>query len=235
MPEYYAVIRSTDHLAHYGVKGMRWGVRKAIAYGNEKALDRHFRKAAKKLRKLTDIGMNSPKYAAKAAAYGAAAAGTASVAGLGTKGIANYLGRKAKKYNDLASSIINGHINLSPEKAARLNAYATRASKTAQNINEWGKKKSSIFKGYNKVVQDADGTYGYVRTKGLTKNQVLRAGSGLAALGLAAKAGQNAYRASHGAKYRAKASNFKTEMDNAFKGTKYEGKYIALPKKRKRG
>ena len=28
MSEYYAVIRSTDHLAHYGVKGMKWGVKK---------------------------------------------------------------------------------------------------------------------------------------------------------------------------------------------------------------
>ena len=58
MSEYYAVVRSTDHLAHYGVKGMKWGVRKAIARGNQKALDRHFRKAAKKLAKLQDIGLN---------------------------------------------------------------------------------------------------------------------------------------------------------------------------------
>ena len=30
MSEYYAVVRSSDHLAHYGVKGMTWGVRKYI-------------------------------------------------------------------------------------------------------------------------------------------------------------------------------------------------------------
>lgn len=32
MSEYYAVERTSDSLTHYGVKGMKWGVRKAIAY-----------------------------------------------------------------------------------------------------------------------------------------------------------------------------------------------------------
>ena len=77
---YYGVTRSSDHLAHYGVKGMRWGVRKAIVTGNQKALDRHYRKATKKLAKLQDIGLDSPKYAKRAAAYGAAAIGTGTFA-----------------------------------------------------------------------------------------------------------------------------------------------------------
>lgn len=52
MSEYYAVQRSTDHLAHYGVKGMKWGVRKAIEKGNSKALARHHKKAENKLSRL---------------------------------------------------------------------------------------------------------------------------------------------------------------------------------------
>lgn len=53
MSEYYAVQRTTDHLAHYGVKGMRWGVRKAIETGNAKRLAKNFTKAQRKLAKLT--------------------------------------------------------------------------------------------------------------------------------------------------------------------------------------
>ena len=55
MNSYYAVVRSTDHLAHYGVKGMQWGVRKALHEGGargERRLTRQYKKAAKKLAKL---------------------------------------------------------------------------------------------------------------------------------------------------------------------------------------
>jgi len=93
MSEYYAVQRSTDHLAHYGVKGMKWGVRKAIAYGNQKALDKHFQKAAKKLAKLQDIGLYPKKYAAKSAAYGVAAIGTGTL--VTPKGMSRVLGIRA--------------------------------------------------------------------------------------------------------------------------------------------
>lgn len=44
MAEYYAVERSPSYLAHYGVKGMRWGVRRAKERGDEKALGRHYKK-----------------------------------------------------------------------------------------------------------------------------------------------------------------------------------------------
>ena len=55
----YAVDRSDEYLAHYGIKGMKWGVRKALETGNTKKLSRMYKKAAKKLAKLdkkADIG-----------------------------------------------------------------------------------------------------------------------------------------------------------------------------------
>lgn len=53
MAEYYAVQRSPEYLMHYGVKGMRWGVRRAINRGDQKALEKHYKKAARKLLKLS--------------------------------------------------------------------------------------------------------------------------------------------------------------------------------------
>jgi len=52
--EYYgaATTPTSDFLAHYGIKGMHWGVRKAIERGNEKALDRQYKKASAKLKQL---------------------------------------------------------------------------------------------------------------------------------------------------------------------------------------
>lgn len=52
MNEYYAVVRSTDHLAHYGIRGMKWGVRKAVDRGDARALSKQYKKAQKKLAKL---------------------------------------------------------------------------------------------------------------------------------------------------------------------------------------
>ena len=82
MENYYAIVRSGDHLAHYGVKGMQWGVRKAIEKGNDKRLDRTYRKAAKKLQKLNekaDIGVQN-KNAEK---YNKIAKRTAKIGGVG--------------------------------------------------------------------------------------------------------------------------------------------------------
>jgi len=239
MSEYYGVVRTTDHLEHYGVKGMKWGVRKAIAYGNERILDRHFRKAVKKLRKLQDIGSNSKKYAAKASAYGAAAAGTGTIAISGLKGISNFYLNRQKKYMDLANRLENGYpnINGSADSIAKIAEYRKKAhldTKKANKINEWADSQSSIFKPRDRVVMKDDGNYGYERTKGLTKNDTLRLGAGIATLGLGAKAVQNAYRATHGAKYRKKAYEFKNAMDDAFSGTKYAGQYVIPPRKRKR-
>lgn len=58
MAEYYAVERSPEYLMHYGVKGMRWGVRKARQLGlgtarGAKKLAKQYAKAQKKFNKLS--------------------------------------------------------------------------------------------------------------------------------------------------------------------------------------
>ena len=50
----YAVDRSDEYLAHYGIKGMKWGVQKAKETGNARKLERHYRKTVNKLTKLSD-------------------------------------------------------------------------------------------------------------------------------------------------------------------------------------
>lgn len=85
---YYSVERSTDHLEHYGVKGMKWGVRKALQKGDSRALRRQYNKAVKKLAKLEKRGNSGSKYARRAAALTGAAGLTGSVAIGGTPLIA---------------------------------------------------------------------------------------------------------------------------------------------------
>ena len=85
----YAIDRSEEYLAHYGIKGMKWGVRKAIEGGGtglgNRRLARQYRKAQKKLAKLERRANNGAKYARRAATLGAgaAAAGGLAAAGVG--------------------------------------------------------------------------------------------------------------------------------------------------------
>ena len=55
MNEYYGVASTPteDFLAHYGIRGMKWGVRKSIADGNGRRLNRHYNAAVRRLQKLT--------------------------------------------------------------------------------------------------------------------------------------------------------------------------------------
>lgn len=59
MSSYYGVTRSSEYLAHYGVRGMKWGVRKAIQTGDSNQLGKHYYKAAQKLQKLRAHGKHS--------------------------------------------------------------------------------------------------------------------------------------------------------------------------------
>lgn len=56
---------------------------------------------------------------------------------------------------------------------------------------------------------------------GVTNNTIARVGAGAVAAGLAGAAGYNAYRAATTKRAAKKAAQFRSEMNKAFKGTKY--------------
>lgn len=87
----YAIERSDDYLAHYGVRGMKWGVRKAIASGNSARLSRQYAKASKKLAKLEKRATKAGKYRKRAIGYGIGAAAAGGLAAAGTTGVGRML------------------------------------------------------------------------------------------------------------------------------------------------
>lgn len=83
----YGVERSNEYLAHYGIRGMKWGVRKAIKSGNSARLSKQYAKASKKLAKLEKQAGKTGKYARRAALMGAGAAAAGGLAAAGTTGV----------------------------------------------------------------------------------------------------------------------------------------------------
>lgn len=106
----YAIERNDDYLAHYGIRGMKWGVRKAIESGNARKLSRQYAKAQKKLAKLEKRANSGSKYAKRAAALGAGAAAAGGLAALGTSGVAN-ITRGAGKFGRNAMVGLGGAMN----------------------------------------------------------------------------------------------------------------------------
>lgn len=96
MSEYYAVQRSDEYLEHYGIKGMKWGVRKAIASGNSKSMARAYKKASKKLDKLNrNTNVSVQKVAAQVHKRKALTTGLGAI-GLG--GLSYFSGKKVKPH-----------------------------------------------------------------------------------------------------------------------------------------
>lgn len=108
----YAIERSDDYLAHYGIRGMKWGVRKARKLGlgtarGAKALGKQYAKAQKKLAKLDKAAANSKKYVRRAALMGAGAAAAGGLAAAGTSGVGR-LAREAGSAGAQAGRRVGG-------------------------------------------------------------------------------------------------------------------------------
>lgn len=160
----YAVQRDDEYLAHYGIKGMKWGVRKAVESGNSRALGRAYRKASRKLARLEKRANNGKKYARRAALLGAGAAAAGGLAAAGTTGVANaisrsapyatkaatYTGKGMRKAGKLVNAVGNVTGNTGLRRAGlsmvgRGNAIERTASgagqaalKTAGKVRMWG-------------------------------------------------------------------------------------------------
>lgn len=229
---YYGVATTPndDFLAHYGVKGMKWGIRRALERGSDKAMRRQWNKAVKKLNKLEKQGASGKKYAKRAVAYGAGAAAAGGLA-IGLPGRSKS-SRFVDSVNARSTSKFINSLN-SGTKSKFVGGLNNAGKNAISNYNNSGmiNKLSST----GKAGLTTSGVYANKASSGINrvanagKNQanripvgtLARLGAGAVGLGLGVAAGRNAYRAATANKSRAKAQQFRSEMKKAFAGTQY--------------
>lgn len=152
MAQYYGVVRSSEYLAHYGIKGMKWGVRKAIERGDNDAYNRAYKKAFKKLVKLS-INANQRvqkerfSNAKRNMLAGAGVGGT--ISGLGTFALNPYMDIKDRALLSggaaLAGALSSAALNSEGIMSGR---YASDKghNKAIKKRDEWRKEMESTFK-----------------------------------------------------------------------------------------
>ena len=259
----YAIERNDDYLAHYGIRGMKWGVRKAIERGNSKALSRHYAKAQKKLAKLEKRAANSSKYARRAALMGAGAAAAGGLAAAGTGGVATGMRKlirpaaAASRDVGLALTKVPGRNKVS-QALHRTGATMYTAgikgkvggamTRAATAVDAWGKSNSigtgvqnaagkyagRIFKGKNAAFNTVSRDAARNATKGIAGlSNNAIARIGAGAIGAGLAVGA-AKNAYRAATAKKKAEKFRSAMNETFKGTKYASGGNRQGKKRRR-
>ena len=150
--------------------------------------------------------------------------------------------------------------NIMKVSSSKGGAMTTALGNAAVKANEWGNKSAAIGKriapDVSKAYGDLAGKYASRVTNGnayaakaasdmargkaktqlnrLTNNQLLKAGAGVAAVGLGAGAAYNAYRAATTKRAARKAAEFRSAMNESFRGTQYANGGNRQGKKRRR-
>ena len=260
----YGVERSNEYLAHYGIRGMKWGVRKAIKSGNSARLSKQYAKASKKLAKLEKRAGKTGKYARRAALMGAGAAAAGGLAVAGTEGVASGMRRlvrpaaaasrdvgrlltKVPGRNKVSQALHNTGVNMYVAgKTGKVGGAMTRA---ATAVDQWGKAKTvgtgiqnaagkiagRTIKGKNAVFNTVSSNVARNATKGVAGlSNNTIARIGAGAVGAGLAVGA-AKNAYRAATAKKKAAKFKSEMNKAFAGTQYaNGGQPRQGKKRRR-
>ena len=249
--EYYGIASTPmdDYLAHYGVRGMKWGVRKAVASGNSARLGRQYAKAQKKLAKLEKRANSGAKYARRAAALGAGAAIAGGAAVLGNKsnltnGIYNVAGRLGKfKTGAHLANRVNSAATTNAWDAAKNAAYTIggktgkfkQGAQAARSIDKArANVQSAIYDAAGKTGKFKQGAQAARSVNNLSVGRVARIGAGALGVGLGAAAGYNAYRAATTKRAAKKAAQFRSETNKAFAGTQYANGGSSSKKRRRR-
>lgn len=224
----YAIDRSDEYLEHYGIKGMKWGVRKAIERGGtglgNRRLARQYRKAQKKLAKLEKRANNGDKYARRAARLGAGAALTGGLALAGTGRVGSALsgigGRitGSKRLQDAftrAATSSNGTV-------ARLGTAATRGIYGAGDATRRAGEAVTRFGNTNySHAFDTAATKALKGQKSALERQALRVGSRQIQNGNVGKAAKTA------ANYTSKAAEYDKAIANSKKVVNASGNQLA--------
>lgn len=261
MADYYGLEPSSDFFAHYGVKGMKWGVRKALEKSGparQKSLERQYRKAQRKLYRLNqkaDLGVQKAKTskALKRAAIGTGVAGLGLGASIGFKRNSAESVQKAfspvfEKIRPIGGKSIAVSTKPSVIKEKVLTekilpeTMIREKQLPGQNVHTWDNSVTT----WDNSVKRTGSTIGSSTTGEHIRNanrqsrvsKVTKV-AGLGALGYAGynagKAAVSAYRQSSKghAKAVAKRNAWQKEMKSAFKGTKYANLPPYAEKRRK--